>query len=559
MNSKIESDIIYNRFVYACETGDILSVKELAKQYKLEYTKDESYCLRTAADNGHADIVEFLLFYGNPNVNALDGYALVYASMRGYVMVVDCLLKNGADVTLDHCGALRHACNNGFTEVVKLLIEYKVDVNCNMGYPLIVACYHGYTEMVQCLLDNGAYVNCLCETPLKWACNINNTDIVNMLLDKQIDVNAENGVSVSFACSKGNLDLVRLLVERGASITLNDGMCLRNAINSCNIDLILFLFQVASDKNTLFTSSVINKSFIDACKLKEVEIVSLLIQYGANVNANNGVALCRACYCGDTDIVELLLENGANVNGGDENERDIPIKDAVYEGHFEIVKLLVKYGANVHADNEYPLKWASYHNYYNIVQFLIDNEAKLNDDPDIFLFAVFNGCIESGEILFKSGANTNQTKQIAFENKNITYILTMIEMGVVFTVDEISVLSLPCCIELMMHVHHAYVHSSMTDFVTFWIDVFHNKTRNFIDSDNESVALMASNLKTIINKTNINFDVLRYWYETKYKHFSFLFGTKLRALYLLFDFVTTYIYRPGGKRYEEAMKHFYSN
>ena len=45
-------------------------------------------------------------------------------------------------------------------------------------------------------------------------------------------------------------------------------------------------------------------------------------------------------------MVELLLENGANCNIQDKQERR-PLHWASYVGYVEIIKLLVQYGADV--------------------------------------------------------------------------------------------------------------------------------------------------------------------------------------------------------------------
>ncbi|MCD4783719.1 MAG: ankyrin repeat domain-containing protein [Candidatus Eremiobacteraeota bacterium] len=83
----------------------------------------------------------------------------------------------------------------------------------------------------------------------------------------------------------------------------------------------------------------------------EIEMVKLLIDNGADVNAKNkGITpLHGAAIGGKTDSVMLLIDNGADVNAKDKKYGSTPLYDAAINSNLEIAKILLDNGANVNA------------------------------------------------------------------------------------------------------------------------------------------------------------------------------------------------------------------
>jgi uncharacterized protein len=81
-----------------------------------------------------------------------------------------------------------------------------------------------------------------------------------------------------------------------------------------------------------------------------LDIVKLLTNLGAEVNANGGIAgggpLSLAASKGHLEIVRHLLSCGAKLDVS-EPERN-PLFSAIYGGHLEIVKLLIDSGIDFH-------------------------------------------------------------------------------------------------------------------------------------------------------------------------------------------------------------------
>ncbi|KAH7412153.1 ankyrin repeat domain-containing protein [Phaeosphaeria sp. MPI-PUGE-AT-0046c] len=113
------------------------------------------------------------------------------------------------------------------------------------------------------------------------------------------------------------------------------------------------------------------------------EIVALLLDKGANVNAQGGYyssALYTASATGYTEVVMLLLDKGANVNaqGGHYGNA---LQAASTWGHKEIVMLLLDKGANVNAQGGHygnGLQAASTWGHKEIVMLLLDKGANVN-------------------------------------------------------------------------------------------------------------------------------------------------------------------------------------
>lgn len=90
---------------------------------------------------------------------------------------------------------------------------------------------------------------------------------------------------------------------------------------------------------------------IAACWKGHTEILALLVEHGADVNAKNNdgwTALMLASQNGHVDVVNCLLSHGADVNA--KNERGATaLMAASQNGHVEVVTCLLNHGADVNA------------------------------------------------------------------------------------------------------------------------------------------------------------------------------------------------------------------
>ncbi|CAF0877408.1 unnamed protein product [Rotaria sordida] len=145
---------------YACRKGDLDLVRQLIEHSHAHIAK--CGVLIVAAQNGHTNIVEYLLNKGcDPNRPAknYNETALHAASRRNHLVIVNLLLKHGADPTiLDYKErtALEYAIHKKHIEVAKALIYHQnehFDKN-HFGFtPLMVAAYFNKTPIVDIFFE----------------------------------------------------------------------------------------------------------------------------------------------------------------------------------------------------------------------------------------------------------------------------------------------------------------------------------------------------------------------------------------------------------------------
>ena len=134
----------------------------------INYKIDNSTILFIACEMGKSDAAAYLLEKGADvnfkNKNNLT--PLMIASQKGYLQVINILIKYKADINLStdqyKTTALMFACDKGHKDAALLLIEKGADVNMqnlNGGTALMLACMQGFTGVVELLLKNGADVN----------------------------------------------------------------------------------------------------------------------------------------------------------------------------------------------------------------------------------------------------------------------------------------------------------------------------------------------------------------------------------------------------------------
>jgi ankyrin repeat protein len=182
---------------------------------------------------------------------------------------------------------------------------------------LMLAAQLGPIDMVKFLIDRGADVDAtddLCHTALMRAAEAGHVPIVAHLLDRGANVNWgwPDETALAKAEAHGHLDIAALLLFRGARRTLLDAVD-RN-------DLLLaeeLLKEGADPDESRFVDGRMLRHVMYAVSRGSAQMVRLLLDFGAShliQHWDDHSLLAEAARLGHLEIVRLLMERGADVN-----------------------------------------------------------------------------------------------------------------------------------------------------------------------------------------------------------------------------------------------------
>jgi ankyrin repeat protein len=324
------------------------------------------------------------------NARGADGTTpLIWAAYHGDAELVSKLIAAGADVNARNefgTSALAEAAIAGYTKVIEALVEGGADVdqaNPEGETPLMAVARTGNVAAATLLLDAGADVNAIelwgQQSALMWAAAQKHPAMIKLLLSRGADVDARGAVRnwerkvireprpkdmnqggftpLLYAAREGCIECARELVAGGADLDLPDPhrvTPLNMALLNLHFDFAAYLIEAGADVNKwdlygrsplylaadMSTLPVMGNGAMVVLpsmdKLKAIDVARLLLEKGANVNAQlkrrppyrnvpqdrggdailsqGATPLLRAARAGDTPMVKLLLEHGALVD-----------------------------------------------------------------------------------------------------------------------------------------------------------------------------------------------------------------------------------------------------
>ena len=331
--------------------------------------------LHRAVVAGDIDGVKAALKAG-VDVNARDGRgwtALMHVANKGYTLMLEPLLEAKADVdarAADGATALFIAALHEHSEVIELLMKAGADPTIQgpknktaeglMGAKIAREKYGGPSALhkalranegpaiIRALLDMGADINArdiervgnsqVSYTPLNTAA-IHNThpEIIALLLDRGANLHEQtkyqfkwsdrpepepsknSGTPLHWASANKNPEIAKLLLKRGAQVNARDtdGETPLHR-GSHNPEFVKVLLENGADVHAWFEGASRHKPrwwALHKAVYGKLEVVKLLLDWGADVNAGNSyTALHVAAEYGTPEIVELLLDRGADVS-----------------------------------------------------------------------------------------------------------------------------------------------------------------------------------------------------------------------------------------------------
>ncbi|CAJ2507809.1 Uu.00g089950.m01.CDS01 [Anthostomella pinea] len=313
--------------------------------------------LHFAAFFGRPKIVEELLNKGaviDDGDDIGEQTPLHMAAFGGHVEVMKKLLLRGANpnaTTSDIGPVVNAAISSGNRAAVELLVEKGVSLMIvdrpDLDAPLALAALLSDVSMFEYLIQK--YADKLPATEYSKAlvksAEAGRIEVFNKLLEFQHSQEYFQE-ALDAAVGEWNWDIVTVLLERRPGLDCNN-LFYEAATGTEPQDKILEV--VWQYTNGSISPETLNKSLYDATDREKESTVKLLLEkFGANPNATGddyGNALTAAAYDGTMEIIDLLLNAGADVNAPE----GWAIQSAAAEGHHEVVEKLLEKGANVNA------------------------------------------------------------------------------------------------------------------------------------------------------------------------------------------------------------------
>lgn len=132
-NAFIDED--YNEFIRSIKRGNLEEVIHFVNIKNVDPSKHESLALQQAADNGHADIIKFLLEDGRVDINAKDDRAVMYAAGSNHKEAIELLINdNICEEAVSH--VYNSANWNGWHDILDMIFNTESGLNFAVKYSI---------------------------------------------------------------------------------------------------------------------------------------------------------------------------------------------------------------------------------------------------------------------------------------------------------------------------------------------------------------------------------------------------------------------------------------
>ena len=419
-------------------TETVLHLHQNGAHVNKHNINDEWSSLMIASQNGHTETVLLLLQNGaHVNMQDNDGWSsLMTASQNGHTETVLLLLQNGAHVNMkDNDGMSSLMLTNSLT-CSQLLISSGADMNLvsttTRLTALAMAIIRGNTDIALHLIDCGADMSIGGSSALFYASLHNQISVVKRILDREsilhtdskkyfVDDLIDGYTPLMAASSCGHVEIAQLLLEAGIEVNFN------NFSDYLSLHLPIQQQMQIPRKDDQF--STVRGSALDMAVIRgRVEVVSLLLQYGAKVHnifyLLRSITLKQAqanAKSGNSDeshwekysiILQILFSHDSDLIGRVQCTNPSTLYMACAFGVEEMVSLLIEFGADVsdlyRTDASGLSYWCSFVTIISSSSFLSETASnKTSSDVDLLHKVNWDKYSRLISILIENGLDVN--------------------------------------------------------------------------------------------------------------------------------------------------------
>ena len=408
------------------------------KSRRVLKSRDMTSMIRLSLIGGNVRIVSAIVKYAEAkNSNPLQHFVRIISKKV--------LHRHTNFPTLDEISSLCISSKCNHVELTKELISQGCNINQrdeSKNTPLIHAAKYGYRRMSQLLLSNGADVNALNENNISALMySVRKTtefSVLGEVVDQRIlfgsDIDGETVLMK--ACEVGNISIVQDVIHKCKSIDkegINEYVNRRKISNgvtalfkACqcetenSLTIVTYLLKYSADPN--ISDNVHRSSPLHlATKKGDLGQVSILIRYGANVNAldrDSVSPLYIASELGSRDVADKLVVEGAEENANRDSDKMTPLLIASEKGHVDLVELLLLQQhidvSLCNADKSSALLLATLNNHTDVCKLLVDKSdvnACNSRGYCPLLIAARNGNANLIKVYLENGAQINCASQ----------------------------------------------------------------------------------------------------------------------------------------------------
>lgn len=277
---------------------------------------------------------------------------------------------------------------------------------------------------------------------------------------------------LQISCKYGHMELIDFYIGKGGDVSAGNSLCLKKAAEYGHLIVVKYLVGlgidiIAKEHKHIYIEEnygkiVDNYALIMAAKNGHFDVVSYLVEKGANPKSSNDYGMRLAAKYGHYEVVKFLVENGcdadcdraiiwcceenhleilkylvgkgANIFSDINNDEDSPIARACVFGRTEIVEYLVGLGVNIIDHNFNLVACAISSENFDLVYYLVDHGANIQTYNHLaIIWASELGFIDMVKYLITKGENihchNNSPIKRAISSKKVDMVRYILSIG----------------------------------------------------------------------------------------------------------------------------------